>query len=107
VGRFSHRAEEVRQIYAAVYAREFSTDELQQMVSFAESPAGAHYLANRFDVETDPAVQEQQAGFWEDFAPAMMQFEKDKCHEHAAQRIAAGDKNAKRALASEPETKAG
>ncbi|HEY6047846.1 MAG TPA: DUF2059 domain-containing protein [Sphingomicrobium sp.] len=93
--------------YAKIYAREFTADELQQMVTFAQSPAGAHYLSRRLQVEADPTVTEQEQGFWEDLVPAMQQFEREKCLDHTAKRIAAGEKNAKCPLTGKPDTRAG
>jgi len=95
------------EVYSRVYAGEFSTGELQQMVSFASSPAGRHYLSARMKIETDGGVQAQKEGFRMDLEPVMIEFQKQLCQEHTAQRIAAGDKNAKCPLAGIDETAAG
>jgi hypothetical protein len=105
--KIRERMPDLVEAYSQVYAREFSADELQQMVSFAETPAGRHYLTRRTQLDADKAVQMQQQGFWLDIMPAMQQFQREKCQERTAQRIAAGDKNAKCALANKDETAAG
>src|SRR4051812_43824210 len=46
--------------YAKVYAREYSGEDLQQMIAFAQTPAGQHYLSRRDFVDLDPAVIEAQ-----------------------------------------------
>jgi hypothetical protein len=92
--------------YAQAYAREYSADELQQMIAFAGSPAGQHYLSRRLAVESDPSVQAASQALGEAIAPVAEQIMKEKCAERTAKRIAAGDKKAKCALSSEPETQA-
>ena len=101
------RLPNLMEAYATVYAREFSADDLKAMIAFAQSPAGQHYLARMPVIETDPIVQMQVEGFMLDLAPIMRQLEKEDCAEHTAQRIAAGDKNAKCPLADKAETQAG
>ena len=93
--------------YAQVYAREFSVDELRQMILFAQSPAGQHYLERENSVESDPAVQIQAQGFQLDMLPIMQQLEKERCAAKAAKRVAMGDKKAKCPLAGKSETAAG
>jgi hypothetical protein len=93
--------------YASAYAREYSAAELQQMIAFAQTPAGQHYLSRRDFVDLDPAVLEVQMKMFESFAPLMKQIQKEQCQAHTAQRIAAGDKNAKCPLADKAETAAG
>ena len=93
--------------YAQVYAREFSAEELRQMISFAQTPAGKHFLTSQARVDLDPAILMQQEGFALDMMPIMEQIQKERCARHTAQRIAAGDKKAKCPLASQPETAAG
>jgi hypothetical protein len=92
---------------AQVYAREFSADELRQMIAFAQSPAGRHYLTRSLELSTDPAVLIQQQGLMIDAAPIMQQIRKEQCAAHTAQRIAMGDKKAKCPLSGKPETQAG
>lgn len=105
--KIKERIPNLMEAYAQAYAREFTADELKQMLTFAESPAGRHYLSSRLDVETDPAVMIQQEGFMLDIIPAMQEFQKQKCQEHKAQLIAAGDKNAKCVLTDKPDVAAG
>lgn len=93
--------------YASAYAREYSAAELQQMIAFAQTPAGQHYLARRDFVDLDPAVLEVQMEMFEALGPLMKQIQKEQCQAHTAQRIAAGDKKAKCPLAAKDETAAG
>lgn len=81
--------------HAQVYAREFSADELQQMVAFAGTPAGKHYLASVDNLAMDPALEEAQQELMSGLAPALKDFKKAMCAETAAKRVAAGDTSAK------------
>lgn len=93
--RIRQRMPNVLESYAVVYARDYSTEELQRMVAFAQSPAGQHYFANDLAVQTDPIVQRQMEGFQNDVWPTMEEFRKEKCAAKAAQRVAMGDKKAR------------
>ena len=100
------RLPKLAESYAAAYAREFSSDELYQMTLFAQSPVGRHYYSYQLALEADPAVQMQMEGFQLDMRSVIRQLLKEKCQEHTAQRIAAGDKNAKCPWSSVPDTRA-
>jgi hypothetical protein len=89
--------------YAQVYATEFSADELRQLITFAESPAGRHYTAQAVSLQNDPLLQEAQAELWDKLSPVMDDFNKERCAKRAAQRIAAGDAKAKCPLAAKSE----
>ncbi|HET6942887.1 MAG TPA: DUF2059 domain-containing protein [Sphingomicrobium sp.] len=92
--------------YVRTYAREFSADELRQMIAFAQTPAGRHYLA-RYDIlNMSDEIVDAQRKLAEDLEPVMEQIGKEMCAEKAAQRVAMGDKKAKCPL-SEPDTQAG
>jgi hypothetical protein len=86
--------------YAQVYAREFSVGELQQMVSFGESPAGKHYLNRAEFLTLDPELLGAFDAMQAEFAPVLEQIKKEKCAEKAAKRIAAGDIKAKCSLSA-------
>lgn len=88
------------------YAREYSTDELQQMIAFAGSPAGRHFLSHRESIEADAGVQNATMDMWRATLPVMKEIRKEMCAEKAAQRVAMGDTKAKCPL-SQPETQAG
>ena len=92
---------------AQSYAREFSADELREMIAFAQTPTGKHYLARAAEVETDPAILDAQMRVWEDLGPIMEQVGKEFCAKKAAARVAAGDKKATCPLAKAAETRAG
>ena|SRR5438874_986028 len=97
----------ILEISAQAYAREFSADELQQMIDFAQSPAGKHYLSRGADVETQPAIIDAQLRMMRDLGPFMEQAGKEFCAEKAAQRVAAGDKDATCPLSKASETQGG
>ncbi|HEV8406892.1 MAG TPA: DUF2059 domain-containing protein [Sphingomicrobium sp.] len=104
--KLRERMPNLLEAYAQVYAREFSAEELQEMVAFAQSPAGHHYLSRRLSLELDPAVLMQEQGFQNDALPIMKQIQKEMCQEATAKRIAAGDKKAKCPLSNEADTRA-
>jgi hypothetical protein len=93
--------------YAQVYAREFSAEELQQMIAFAESPTGRHYLDGYAKLESDEQVVDAMSELMEGLTPALQDIQKEMCAEKAAQRIAMGDTKAKCPLAAAAETQAG
>lgn len=91
---------------AQVYAREFSADELRQLIAFAQTPAGKHYI-DRYDLLLmAPEIVEAQRNLAEELGPVMEKFSKEMCAEKAAQRVAMGDAKAKCPL-SDSETQAG
>jgi len=104
--KLRERMPNLLEAYAQVYAREFSADELREMVAFAQSPAGHHYLSRRLALELDPAVLLQEQGFQNDALPILRQIQKEMCQEATAKRIASGDKKAKCPLSNEPDTRA-
>jgi hypothetical protein len=91
---------------AQAYAREFTADELRQMIAFAETPAGKHYI-DRYDfLQMSPEVVAAQRDLGEQLQPVLEDFQKQMCAEKTAQRIAMGDTKAKCPL-SDPDTQAG
>ena len=90
--------------YAQAYAREFSAEELEQLIAFAQSPAGKHYVTRAFAAESDDAVMGIHQTIADELGPVMRDIAKEVCSERAAQRLAAGDLKAKCPLSSEPET---
>ena len=101
------RLPNILEAYAQVYAREFSADELRDMIDFAKTPAGRHYLSRHISLDADPAVIMQQEGLQYDALPILRQMEKEQCAAKAAKRIAMGDKKAKCPLSGKPDTAAG
>jgi len=97
----------VTEAYTNAYAREYSADELTQLIAFAQSPAGQHYLARHDLVELDPAVVEVQMKVFGAMGPILEQMQREKCAAKAAARVAAGDKKATCPLAKAAETRAG
>lgn len=93
--------------YAQVYARKFSADELRQMIAFAQSPAGKRYLSMSDSLDLDPVILKAHEELGMELNPIMDQVRKDICAEKAAQRVAAGDTNAKCPLSARDETAEG
>ena len=92
---------------AKVYAREFSADELRHLISFAQTPAGKHYIARYDLLLMAPEMLDAQRKLSEDLQPVMEDLAKEMCAEKAAQRVAMGDTKAKCPLAAAAETAAG
>jgi len=88
--------------YAQAYAREFSASELSELIAFAHSPAGKHYIARADFMDADPAVLETQQGIAEAMMPIMEEMGKEACAKKAAARVAAGDKKATCPLSANP-----
>lgn len=105
--KIRERLPNLMEAYSQAYAREYSADELTQMIAFAGTPAGRHYLANRGVVESDAGVQAQEQGIAAEIQPIINELAKEKCQERTAQRIAMGDKNAKCPLADKTDQAAG
>ena len=92
--------------YASAYAREFSAQELAQMVAFAESPAGRHYLSGSDFLDGDPGVAAANEALKKELTAVIENTAKEMCAKRAAKRLAAGDTKAKCPLSSASETRA-
>ncbi len=92
---------------AQAYAREFSQGELEQLVGFAQSPAGRHYLSGSDAVEADPAVVAASQALWADISAVLQNEAKEMCAQKVAHRLAAGDKKATCPLSQSNDTAAG
>lgn len=96
----------IREVTAFVYAREFSSAELQGMIAFAQTPTGKHYFTREHFIDLDPAILVQQQMLQEALLPVFTDVNKEMCQQRTAQRIAAGDKKAKCPL-NQPESARG
>ena len=96
----------IREVTAFVYAREFSSAELQDMIAFAQTPAGQHYWAREHFIDLDPSIVAQEKLMQDAMAPVYFEVRKELCQEATARRIAAGDKKAKCPL-SQPDSAQG
>ena len=97
----------INEANAQAYAREFSAEELRQLIAFAQTPAGKHYI-DRYDfLLMAPEVIDAQQSLSEELQPVLENFQKEMCAEKAAQRVAMGDTKAKCPLAAAAETQAG
>ena len=83
------------------------TAELGDLIAFAQTPTGRHYLARADVVESDPAIMDASMAIMEALGPALQDMAKEACAKHTAERIAAGDKKATCPLAKAAETAAG
>ena len=86
---------QLMEAYAQIYAREFSTTELHELSTFAESPTGRHYLAQSLMLQSDPELVAAHESFMGRLTPVMEEFAKEECSAKAAARVAAGNKHAK------------
>lgn len=103
--RLREQMPDVLEAYAQVYATEFTTNELRQMIEFAQSEVGKHYLKRFPYLENDPSIFEAQQKLITEIAPIMDEFKKESCARRAAERLAAGDAKAKCKLSSEEDTR--
>lgn len=97
----------VLEIYALLYAREFSADDLRHMIAFAETPVGKRYLLRSALLDSDPSLMEAQSELMESLTPVMEEFGREMCRKRAAERFAAGDTKAKCPLTAGTESQAG
>jgi hypothetical protein len=97
----------IKEAYASAYSREFSADELRQLIAFAETPAGKHFISQSGVIEVEDSIIDAEAELWEEMTPILEEMRKEVCAERAAQRIAAGDIKAKCPLSREAETASG
>ena len=87
--------------FAKAYAREFSAAELEQLIAFAQSPTGGHFLAEGMNVAQDPAVLSAYQLMMSEMEPTLLEIRREHCAKRAQQRIAAGDTKAKCPLAEQ------
>ena len=90
--KFEAQRPAILDAYAQAYARQFTTEELRVLVAFGSSAAGKHFLASTVDIETDPVVATANKLLSDALLPVLDEFKKDACAQHAAQRVAMGEK---------------
>jgi hypothetical protein len=88
---------------AQVYARNFSAEELGQLIAFVQSSAGKRYLSGMYDIESDPLIEAAS----QELMDSLQDISKEQCQKRAAQRYAAGDTEAKCPLSGQSGAKAG
>jgi hypothetical protein len=88
------------------YAREFTADELRQILAFSQTKAGQHFMTSDA-IDYDPAVVQAQLEFEEAIEPIIEKIQRERCAAKAAQRVAMGNAEAKCRLSTATETKAG
>jgi hypothetical protein len=76
---------------AQAYAREFSEDELRQLVTFAESPAGRHYIGEFETIQQDPAVAAVYEELWSTMDEITEEVGKELCTRSHDVQIALGE----------------
>jgi hypothetical protein len=89
------------------YAREFTADELREIIAFSQTKAGQHFMESSDAIDYDPAVMQAQLDFDEAIEPVFEQIQKDRCAAKAAALVAMGDTKAKCPFAAAAETAAG
>jgi hypothetical protein len=96
----------ILEAYARVYAREFSTEELREMVLFGDTPTGKHYLTSVGAMDSEPEVTEAYEKLQENLMPAVDEANEERCAKRAAERLASGDTKAKCNLTAKDEARA-
>lgn len=85
----------LNEAYAQAYARLFSAEDLRQILAFTMSPVGKRYVSNGSAILMDPAVQEANRKMSESVVGTFDDSAKVACQKKAAERLAAGDSDAK------------
>lgn len=89
----------VTDAYTQAFAREYSADELTQILAFAQTRVGAHFLPQNGALDNDSAVLEAQAKMMEDVLPIFDAVSKMMCKHKAELRVAQGETDAKCSMA--------
>lgn len=89
----------IQDAYAGAYAQEFTVAELRDLVAFANSSTGRHFLKDTNFADFDERVLEANEGMTEDLEPVMMDLRKALCEQKTQARIAQGETDAKCPLA--------
>ncbi len=85
--------------YAKAFAKEYTADELRQLIAFAGTPVGHHFLDNTNFADTDDYVVDVQLVMRAEIAPLFDQVVRAVCRETTQLRVASGQKDAKCPLA--------
>jgi hypothetical protein len=85
--------------YAHSYAREYSEGELRDLIAFAITPTGRHFMYDMDFADDDPAVTAVQAEMGEEMAPIIEGLQKAMCQAATEVRVAAGETDAKCSMA--------
>lgn len=85
--------------YAEAFAREFTKEELRDLLGFAKTPTGRHFLRDTTFADSDDVVLAVSAGMEAALEPAILDFQKAMCKRAAKLRVAAGDNKAKCSMA--------
>ncbi|MCY7280167.1 MAG: DUF2059 domain-containing protein [Sphingomonas bacterium] len=95
----------VMEAYARAFAAKFTAEQLRELVAFASTPTGRHFLASVDALDSDPGVTDAASTLTDDLVPVIMEFQKQACAERAQQRIAMGDKKAVCPLSQDKQTR--
>jgi hypothetical protein len=85
----------IRDAYVRAYALEFRADELRQIIAFARTPAGRHFVDSVDFFDDDVGVGEAMEAMMQDLAPMYEDFYKAQCQRAAKARLAADEIGAK------------
>lgn len=89
----------IQDAYAGAYAQEFTVAELRDLIAFANSSTGRHFLKDTNFADFDERVLKANEGMTEDLEPVMMDLRKALCEQKTQARIAQGETDAKCPLA--------
>ena len=76
---------------AQAYAREFSKDELRQLIAFTESPVGQHYASSMAVIAEDPAVIAAQDALYSAMDEITEEVGRELCTRSHDLQIASGE----------------
>jgi len=89
----------IQQAYTMAYAEEFTSEELRDIISFASTPTGRHFLRDTTFADGNTLVTAASDEMMSELEPTLFEFQKTICKQAAEQRLAAGDKKAKCSMA--------
>ena len=85
----------MQEAYATAYAREFTANELRELIAFTRTPTGRHFVSDLEFADYDEAVLEANYAMSEEMEPIMYELQKVLCAEKTQARIAQGETDAK------------
>jgi hypothetical protein len=85
--------------YAQAYAGQYDGEELRQIIAFAGTPAGKHFLTQNIPLDTDPGVLAEQDKLMADVVPVFVNVSRSLCQYQAGQHAARGERDAKCSIA--------
>lgn len=89
----------IQEAYADVYAQEFSPSELEELIAFARTPTGRHFLSDTEFADYSDSVLNANDAMSTEIEPIMLDLQKAMCAQKTQERIARGETDAKCSMA--------